>query len=59
MDKETEKEILSKCLYECVNNYLYDEIKKRLIVEEQTYSKQPLLLAHPSSVKAMKGGRMD
>jgi hypothetical protein len=29
------------------------------VKEEQSYSKQPLLLAHPSSVKAMKDGMLN
>lgn len=52
------KEVLGKCIYESVNRAIHDRVMKEIVREEQTYSKQPMLLAHPSSVKAMKGGIM-
>lgn len=58
-DEETEKEVLSKCIYESLHKVMSEALKKTIVKEEQSYSKQPLLLAHPSSVKSMKGGRLD
>ena len=58
-DSDTEKEILSKCIYESVNRRIYEEVKGTVFKEEKTYSKQPLLLARPGSVKTMKNGRIN
>jgi hypothetical protein len=38
-DEKVEKEILSKCLYETINKLFYEEVRKTVIKEEQTYSK--------------------
>ena len=46
-------------MYESLHKVMTDALKKTIVKEEQTYSKQPMLLAHPSSVKAIKGGRLD
>ncbi|CDW75041.1 UNKNOWN [Stylonychia lemnae] len=58
-DEQTQKEILSKCMYESVNKIIYEHVKKNLVQEEQCYSKQPGLFAHPSAIKAMKDGKLN
>lgn len=52
MDESLEKEMLGRCLYEVVNKVLYEELRGRLLKEEQTYSVQPVLIAHPSLIKS-------
>ena len=50
-DPDTEKEILGRCMMECVNKMAYEEVKHLMVKEEQSYSKQPLLVAHPSHIR--------
>lgn len=52
-DAATEKEILGRCLMECVSKMAYEEVKHLMMREEQSYSKQPLLVAHPSHIKGL------
>ena len=52
-DPATEKEILGRCLMECVNKLAFEEVKHLMMREEQSYSKQPLLVAHPSHIKGL------
>jgi hypothetical protein len=53
LDEDTEKEILGRCMYECLNKLIYEEVRKRLVSEERTYSTQPMLVAHPSHIRSM------
>lgn len=48
IDPESDRHVVHKCLFETTNKYIVEEIKSVMVNEEQTYSKQPLLLAHPS-----------
>ena len=53
LDDDTEKEILGRCTYECLNKLIYEEVRKRLVSEERTYSTQPMLVAHPSHIRSL------
>ena len=46
-------------MYESLHKVMTDALKKTIVKEEQTYSKQPMLLAHPSSVKASKKSHLN
>lgn len=46
-DESMEKELLSKCLMETVNRHIFQDVYNELKLKEQTYSKQPGLIAHP------------
>jgi len=60
IDSETDKEILQKCLYEATNRLIIDNVRESLAKDDASYSKQPLLLAHPSGVKSVyKNARLD
>ena len=54
IDPQVKKEILGKCMYETVNRHIAEYLKPKLLKEEQSYSVQPLLLAHPSHLKTLK-----
>ena len=53
LDEDTEKEILGRCMYECLNKLIYEEVRKRLVSEERNYSTHPMLVAHPSHIRSL------
>ena len=53
LDQSMEKELLSKCLMETVNRHIFQDVYQELKRKEQTYSKQPGLVAHPQTVLTM------
>jgi hypothetical protein len=36
---QVEKEILGRCMHECLNKLIYEEVRTLLVKEEQSYSK--------------------
>jgi len=50
-DAIEDKKLLTKCLFETVNRVIHQEVRKELIKMEQSYSKQPGLLANPQGLK--------
>jgi hypothetical protein len=51
LDPETEKQLLHRLLIEGVPFYICDKLKTKLKNYEESISEQPMLLAHPSSIK--------
>ncbi len=51
LDQESEKQILHRLMIEGVSFYIGDKLKKKLLTYEESISEQPMLLAHPSSIK--------
>ena len=50
-DPETEKQLLHRLLIEGVPFYICDKLRTKLKKYEESISEQPMLLAHPSSIK--------
>ena len=59
MDDGIKKEIYAKSLLETVNRLIFQEVYKELKQGDQTYSKQPGLVAHPSTVMQMPDCHLD
>jgi hypothetical protein len=51
MDKDTEKKVLAQVLEEGLTRRLVQEVNKLNRKEEETFSKQPMLLAYPSGYR--------
>lgn len=51
LDSSAEKDLLHRLLLEGVPFYLCDKLKNKLKSFEESISEQPMLLAHPSSIK--------
>ena len=58
-DKDTEKQLLEQVLTESVTRFLVSEINAKYRKEEETTSKQPLLLAHPSGYREETNSELD
>lgn len=58
-DKDTEKHLLGEVLTESITRILVSEINAKYRKEEETTSKQPLLLAHPSGYKETTNPELD
>ena len=59
LDEAMEKELLSKCLMETVNRQIFSHVYTQLKKQDQTYSKQPGLLAHPQTVVGQSDCNLD
>lgn len=59
LDEAMEKELLSKCLMETVNRQIFSHVYTQLKKQDQTYSKQPGLLAHPQTVIGQSDCNLD
>jgi hypothetical protein len=59
LDVAMEKELLSKCLMETVNRLIFTKVYAQLKKQDQTYSKQPGLLAHPQTVMGQSDCNLD
>lgn len=59
MDSETEKKVLGQVLEEGLTRRLVQEVNKLNRKEEETCSKQPLLLAYPSGYKEETNAELD
>jgi hypothetical protein len=58
-DKDMEKHLLEQVLTESVTRILVSEINTKYRKEEETTSKQPLLLAHPSGYREETNSELD
>ena len=59
LDETQKKELLTKCLIETVNRHLFKTVATKIKQADQSYTAQPLLVAHPSSIQHMKDKRLD
>ena len=59
MDDQIKKEIYAKSLLETVNRLIFQEVYKELKQGDQTYAKQPGLVAHPTTVMQMPDCHLD
>ena len=53
IDENMRKELYAKSMLETVNRLIFQEVYQELKSNDQTYSKQPGLVAHPSTVIQM------
>lgn len=51
LDQEMKTKILTKCIHESLNRYVFQEVRAVLIKMEQSNSVAPMLLANPQSLK--------
>lgn len=61
LDQEMKTKILTKCIHESLNRYVFQEVRLVLIKMEQSNSVSPMLLANPQSLKvtAQEGSKSE
>jgi hypothetical protein len=59
LDGTQQKEFLAKCLMETVNRFIFQIVREQIKLQDQSYSVQPGLVAHPVTVLQMPDGRLD
>jgi len=59
LDEETEKDLIKRVIEEATRRFVVNEVNKITAREDETFSKQPLLLAHPSNYSEPVNAELD
>lgn len=51
LDEAVRQKVMTKCIHESLNRYIFAEVRKELVKMEQAQVVQPMLLANPQALK--------